>query len=177
MNYKIGNFISICIFLLLSGIGYADDFTIEKAGDYLNLLLPSYALGMTMKENDYTGTKQFAFSYGGALATQLLLKELIDEERPNKADYRSFPSGHAQSAFSSAMFIHKRYGLKRAIAPYLLAIFVGYSRVESDWHYPHDVLAGAAIAGLFTWFFVDKENSVILYCDTAGIKLNINFKF
>lgn len=38
-----------------------------------------------------------------------------------------------------------------------MASFVAYSRVDAKKHYIHDVLAGALIAGGFTWLFVDEK--------------------
>ena len=35
------------------------------------------------------------------------IKSLKLEQRPNKKDKKSFPSGHAVGAFSSAMYVHK----------------------------------------------------------------------
>jgi len=41
------------------------------------------------------------------------------------------------------VLIHMRYGIKASIIPYIAAIFTGYSRVASNRHYTHDVIAGA----------------------------------
>jgi membrane-associated phospholipid phosphatase len=51
-----------------------------------------------------------------------------------------------------ATFIHKRYGWKYAVPAYIAATYVGYSRVEADKHYVEDVIAGAAIGVLSSYF-------------------------
>ncbi|MCL1786241.1 MAG: phosphatase PAP2 family protein [Alphaproteobacteria bacterium] len=150
---------------------------IEEAGDYLQVIVPAYAFGMAMNEKDWTGAKQFGYSFGAMQAGVLGLKTLIDEERPDKSDNRSFPSGHTASAFSGATFIHKRYGIERAIVPYLMAGFTGYSRVHADKHHWHDVAAGAAISGLFTWTFVDKESNFQVSADPGSVNLGFRTEF
>ena len=59
------------------------------------------------------------------------LKRITNKERPNGGDY-SFPSGHTSAAFTGAGFIEKRYGLKVGIPAYILASYVGWSRVYSN---------------------------------------------
>lgn len=54
---------------------------------------------------------------------------------------------------SAAEFIRKRYGWEYGVPAYALAGYVGYTRVESREHYAHDVVAGAAIGFLGTFFF------------------------
>ncbi|MDR1425837.1 MAG: phosphatase PAP2 family protein [Rickettsiales bacterium] len=159
-------------------------YTIERAGDMLNLAIPAYAFGEAVQEStqksDYTSTKQFAYSYITALLTQVAIKELKIEQRPNGGDLRSFPSGHTQSAFSGAAFIRKRYGFKQAIVPYLLAGFVGYSRVYAKAHYWHDVVAGAMVAELWAWLLVDRCDSginILVSADKNGVSLYFNLKF
>lgn len=132
--------------------------TVEQIGDYFSVIVPAYALGMSAHEQDWTGFRQFTLSYLGAQATVEILKSIVTEKRPNGGD-KSFPSGHAASAFSGAAFVHKRYGIQRAILPYLMAGFTAYSRVYSDKHYWHDVAASAAISSLFTYFLVSKEHT------------------
>ena len=54
---------------------------------------------------------------------------------------------------SAAEFLRRRYGWEYGVPAYALAGFVGYSRVESREHYPHDVLAGAAIGFISSYVF------------------------
>ena len=57
------------------------------------------------------------------------------------------------SPFSGGSFVHFQYGFKYSIPLYLLATYTGYSRIESDRHYPEDVIVGAGLAILNSWYF------------------------
>jgi membrane-associated phospholipid phosphatase len=151
--------------------------TIEQTGDWFEVIIPAYAFGLAMKERDYAGAKQFAYSFAATQTTVNGLKLAIKEPRPSGGDNRSFPSGHTASAFSGAAFIHKRYGLRQAVVPYLMAGFTGYSRIHADRHYFHDVAAGAAISILFTWIFVDEESNFQLSAGPESVKLGFNAEF
>ncbi len=156
----------------------AGDYSIEKLGDLMQIAIPTYAAGMAVQEDGWHGILQFSESYIGTAVTTELLKRTIPETRPNGADDKSFPSGHTSSAFSGATFIHARYGWKRAIIPYAAATFVGYSRVYSNWHYTHDVVAGAAIAALWSFLVTDKYSApVSLSADTSGFQLRAKIAF
>ncbi|MCR5194001.1 MAG: phosphatase PAP2 family protein [Alphaproteobacteria bacterium] len=126
--------------------------TIEIIGDATQIIVPSYALGMAVNETGWSGVGQFVAQFAGMEIAVNSLKNLVSEERPDYSDKNSFPSGHTASAFSGAAFIHKRYGIKRAILPYLAAGFTGFSRVQAKKHHIHDVIAGAAIGELTGYF-------------------------
>jgi len=151
--------------------------TVEEIGDFTQIMIPAYALGMAMNENDWEGVRQFCYSFAAMQVSVIGLKAIIDAERPNCSDFSSFPSGHTASAFSGAAFIHKRYGIRRAIAPYLIAGFTGYSRIYSDKHYFRDVAAGAAISSLFTWLFVTEYSGVQVSADLESIKLGFRREY
>lgn len=138
-------FLLLTLFMVITGWEsvHAGE-TIQSAGDVTFALLPATAGISTLFLRDYEGTVQLVKSTGLSLGSTLLLKYTVDEQRPTGGDH-SFPSGHASISFSSAEFIRKRYGWDYGLPAYLAAAFVGYSRVESDQHYVHDVLAGAAI--------------------------------
>jgi len=128
----------------------------ERAGDVLAVALPFAALGMTFYEKDRGGRVQFAQSIGLNTLVTLALKESVDKKRPDGDCCDAFPSGHASTAFVSAAFMHRRYGLKRAIPAYLVATYVGYTRVDSDRHSTEDVIAGATIGFLSSWFLTRR---------------------
>jgi membrane-associated phospholipid phosphatase len=117
---------------------------IELAGDALQIVLPLAAAGITIGKQDWWGLLRFTGALAATEAVTYGLKYSIDEERPNGGHY-SFPSGHSSVSFCAAEFVGRRYGWEYGVAAYALASFVGYSRVESNNHYWHDVLAGAAI--------------------------------
>jgi undecaprenyl-diphosphatase len=85
----------------------------------------------------------------------LLLKPLSARTRPDRARYqvpadrqvrmphsRSFPSGHAASAFAFANGVSIAFP-EAGIPLNGLAALVAYSRVHTGVHYPGDVLAGS----------------------------------
>ena len=130
------------------------------------LLIPSVAYGTTFYAKDKKGRSQFHKSLITNFAITYGLKNIVDKQRPNGLD-QSFPSGHTSTAFHGSAFIHKRYGLKYAIPAYVGASFVGYSRVDSDNHFPEDVIAGAAI-GIVSSFYFTKPYKGIVVRPTAG---------
>jgi membrane-associated phospholipid phosphatase len=88
-----------------------------------------------------------------------LLKPLSGRRRPERAKHRvpfarwvrmpksrSFPSGHAASAFAFASGVASEAPAPGA-ALTVLAALVAYSRVHTGVHYPSDVVAGAVIGG------------------------------
>ena len=161
------------LFLSNAYAGIGD--TVEKWGDLMQVIVPAYAFGMAMNEEDWDGAKQFAYSFGAMEATVYGLKYTVHEERPNKADDHSFPSGHTAAAFSGASFIHKRYGIKRAIAPYLMSGFVGYSRVVANKHHWHDVIAGAAISTALSFAIVDDYKGCSIAANPEGVSFKVKF--
>lgn len=133
-----------------------------------------------MNEEGYKGIEQLAYSVISTQVACELLKKVTQEKRPNYEignTKDSFPSGHAAGAFSGAMFIHRRYGFKKSIVLYCLAIYTGYSRVIAKRHYIHDVLGGAVIAGICTYIFVDKKNKFSISVNSDEIKLNFEKHF
>lgn len=138
---------------------------LRDIGDSLQVMIPAYALGLAVKEDTDEGVSEL---WQSVLTTQLATEVLKKATKQKRPDYEegdkkdSFPSGHSAGAFSGATFIHKRYGLKQAVIPYTLATVVAYSRVDAKRHHPRDVIAGAGLAGLSTWIFVDSENKLSL---------------
>lgn len=140
------------LFFFSAGISVqANDF-IENSGNVLTIALPVAAAGMTVGLKDWQGTLQFAESNALSLAVTYGLRFAVDETRPN-GESRSFPSSHTSAAFTSAEFMRKHYGWLYGIPAYVVASYVGYSRIESKQHYAHDVLAGAAIGIASNYFF------------------------
>ncbi len=129
--------------------------TIETSGDILRLLMPAIAYGATFYLDDGEGRDQFYKSFAANGVATYGLKYAVNKKRPNGEDY-SFPSGHASVTFQSATFIHKRYGLKYAIPAYIGATFTGYSRVQSDNHYTIDVVTGAVLGALSSYYFTTE---------------------
>ncbi len=148
------------LLLIASCSTLADVKTTEQIGTGLAIIIPVSAYGTTLYMADYDGQVQFYKSIAASTVTTFVLKYSVKRERPDGSDALSFPSAHTMFAFQGAAFIHQRYGFTYAIPAYLGAAFVGYSRIEADKHYLSDVLAGAAIGGLSSWFFTDRYTDV-----------------
>ena len=80
-------------------------------------------------------------------------KIITGRERPNHSDYLSFPSGHTETAFVAAEYLHQEYRNKSVwitIGGYGAATFVGVARVCKNKHWVSDVVTGAGIGILST---------------------------
>jgi hypothetical protein len=73
------------------------------------------------------------------------IKFSIRRIRPDETNHRSFLSGHASNAFMVAAILNHYYGYKAGIPAYVVAAFVGASRVEKNRHFMSDVVAGATL--------------------------------
>jgi membrane-associated phospholipid phosphatase len=131
---------------------YAVD-PIEEAGNVLLYTLPTIAVATTVCNKDYHGLLQLGLSEALNEGITFGLKVTTHELRPNHSDYLSFPSGHASTTFTVAGFLWKRYGWEYGVPSAVLSSFTAYSRVESKYHYVHDVVAGAAIGLLSSYLF------------------------
>ncbi|HEY7840351.1 MAG TPA: phosphatase PAP2 family protein [Gammaproteobacteria bacterium] len=150
----------LCVTACMQRAAAADG--IETAGDVLMYALPMAAFGATFAmEDDREGSIQFLKSFGAAELVMQGLKEITDKRRPDGDCCRSFPSGHTSRAFASAAFIHRRYGLRHAIIPYVAAGFTGVSRIHAERHFVEDVVAGAAI-GIASAFLLASERQTVV---------------
>lgn len=97
-----------------------------------------------------------------AFGAKTVLKAVINEERPDHSDDKSFPSGHAAMAFAAARSIDKEFRKESIwipIAGYAAATALGVERVANDRHHWYDVAAGAALgvgSAELTWWLSDK---------------------
>ena len=126
----------------------------KTAGDVLLVTMPALAMGSTFIWQDgQKGSYQFSKALASTVALTYALKLTVKKERPNKENNNSFPSGHTSVAFASAAFVQKRYGWEYGIPAYLLAGYVGYTRINADKHDGVDVLVGAAIGVGMSYLF------------------------
>jgi hypothetical protein len=152
-----------------------EDDWIRTSGDILQIALPVIGGGATFFTNpdpdkkwDKEGTKQFAKAYGLAWGSTYFIKILAAKARPNGANRTSFPSGHTMSAFAGAAFIDGRFGRTYGIPAYALAVWTGYSRVHSGWHYRDDVIAGASIGMISNWLIVSPLPGKVQFLPTVN---------
>ena len=65
----------------------------DSAGKAIAIGLPIEAAAVTLLHDwDWQGVKQLALDEGLDVATVLVLKQIVHEQRPNHADFKSFPS-------------------------------------------------------------------------------------
>ena len=76
------------------------------------------------------------------------MKYIVHRERPDKSNFKSFPSGHSATAFAAAELLHQEYGHLSpwiSIAGYSTAAATAYLRIHNNAHWLGDVIAGAGI--------------------------------
>lgn len=73
------------------------------------------------------------------------LKRLVNRRRPDGSDRRSFPSGHAASAFAMSTALARRCGARARVPLYALTLLTPLARIHDRRHYLSDVVAGGAI--------------------------------
>ncbi|MFN8061052.1 MAG: phosphatase PAP2 family protein [Vicinamibacterales bacterium] len=91
--------------------------------------------------------------------------------RPDGSNHRSFPSGHASSAFATASVLERHFGWKAAVPAYAFGAYVGAARMAEDKHFLSDVIAGAAIgivAGHAATFDVHRQRVGVGVAPTDG---------
>ena len=169
---------TMMILMLLSATLFAKSNT-EKIGDMLAFAIPAIAYGSTFYMDDEEGRTDFYQAYGTTMLTTVALKYTVKEKRPDNNDRDSFPSGHTSSTVSSAVFIHRRYGFTYALPAYMAAAYTGYSRIHVNRHHPRDVLVGAVIGAVSSWYFVDPLEKLSVTpevgSDYKGIQVNYKF--
>lgn len=129
-----------------------------NADDYLRyapiVALYGYELlGIKGKHNLKEKTSLVLLTAVISLGSTKILKTVIDKERPNGHDFKSFPSGHAAIAFTGAELINQEYGDLSpwySIAGYTVASATSILRVYSNDHWFSDVVAGAGVGILST---------------------------
>lgn len=134
----------------------------------LPLLTPSLEEGGKFQDWAWNKTKGYVVL---GIATRVpdyahdQLALTFKRQRPNKDDYRSFPSGHATKAGTSSMMTSKhldaipmdnylRTGIKTVNT--LAAAGVLYARVENKAHYPSDVLVGYSLGAFLSGVVYDS---------------------
>jgi membrane-associated phospholipid phosphatase len=153
--------LAILILLVSTSAFSLENTKTEEAGDDIQKLIIFASLASSIfHEKGNEGTYQFLKAFVTSQVLVHELKELTDKTRPNGKCCNSFPSGHASASFTSAAFIHDRYGWEYAIPAYIASSYVSYSRVYADKHFVKDVLAGAVVGLLSGFYFTDKYENV-----------------
>lgn len=126
----------------------------SKYGDLMGQAIPNALFTLGAVSYGYFNDDKVAYrrarhmfraTIHAGLMTQIL-KNIVREPRPgNKESKVSFPSGHTATAFAFASVIGADYGWGWGIPAYTLAAFVGFSRMNDNQHYFHDVVGGATL--------------------------------
>jgi membrane-associated phospholipid phosphatase len=137
------------------------NFTKGKGGPIDNYLIisPYFEFGALLLfkvkcNNDFVNTT-LLIAKSEALMLLVLepMKYITHEQRPDKSDYLSMPSGHTAEAFVAATIVYREY---RYLSPwagvgaYTLATTVGAFRMINDKHWESDVFVGAGIGMMST---------------------------
>ena len=104
-----------------------------------------------------------------------IFKRGFNEKRPNGGSL-SFPSGHATSAFAFSSIITMEHSEAWGIAANTMAAFVGFSRMNDNAHYLHDVIGGATIGAMYgvgLYYAQQKREEINKTNSTAYILLPI----
>jgi membrane-associated phospholipid phosphatase len=175
------NIISLFLIINLISVNtYAENKTLTKAGDILQVAIPVSGLALTYIQHDYEGAKEFLASFFISNGMTHLIKLTTGKssigKRPNGKS-KSFPSGHATSAFQGAFFLQQRYGAVYGVPAIGLAGLTGYSRVAGKYHHARDIVAGAVLSGIVAHFTVTKFNpqntkiNAVYSKDIIGVKM------
>jgi membrane-associated phospholipid phosphatase len=156
--------------LLLATPAHADEDDWATASDIGRGALVVTALGVPAVQGDWEGAKQAAFSLGATYAVTNGLKLIIEEERPDESNDKSFPSGHTSSSFAAAATLHKRHGWEVGVPAHIVATFVGVARVKADKHFVHDVIAGAVIGEAAGWLLTSRKDGSVQWLPWADGK-------
>ncbi len=154
-------------------------------GFYTSIAEKRAAVRPTYKHNWSRFLVNTIASVGVSYAGKTVLKAIVNEERPDHSDNKSFPSGHATMAFAAARSIDKEFRKESIWIPivgYAAATAVGVERVVSDRHHWYDVVAGAGLgfgAAELTWWLSEKlfpgsKSSVVI--GSSGNTLDVAVK-
>lgn len=133
-------------------ITHIDDYT-----QYLPALAVFTLDAAGLKGRNKPQQQLLLYALGNITAAAIVqpMKRIVQRERPNSSDFRSFPSGHTSTAFVAAEFLHQEFGHHSpwiSVAGYATAAATGYLRFYNNQHWLGDVLAGAAIGMASTKF-------------------------
>ncbi len=127
------------------------------------ILLPLASGIYALKREDYEGFNWLCIATGVNQICIEILKTVIAEKRPNGGS-RSFPSGDTAAAFLGPSFLIFRYGASNVPKPLLAlslvdAVGVAAGRVLIKAHWVHDVIGGAILGCMVTYYLCSTKPS------------------
>jgi membrane-associated phospholipid phosphatase len=182
LKIKKGLTLTLCISIIFvsTNLKAEDVSTIERSGDMIQYAIPTLAFTTTVLLKDWQGSRQFMTSFVANSIVTFGLKAVVEKQRPDGSNYNSFPSGHTSSAFQGASFIQARYGWKYgAVAYFLSASYVGFSRIHSKKHDFIDVCSGALIGITSNYYLVSNRDNVSAspIFEPGILGLNLSYKW
>ena len=169
----------LALLLLSGGMVHADG--LEAAGTDIAIALPLIAGGISLYKDDRTGLAQLTVVSLATVGTAYGLKNIVRERRPDKSDYKSFPSDTSALAFAPAQYLWDRYGWEYGLPAYAAAAFVGYSRIDAKKHHWYDVAASAGLAfgfsKIFTSRYRERGFNYAASADTDGAAIHVAYNF
>ncbi len=162
---------------------------LSQIGNYAGMLVPNllYAGYMaydwkstgSLKSKSSMQNMLEATFYAGV--TTQMLKYLTNEARPTASNSPSFPSGHTTTAFAFATTVALENPEWKYWA-YGLATFVGFSRINDNRHYLHDVIMGAAVGSAYAVSIYNRSQeeqtayvlSPVFMPDYFGYRFTVN---
>lgn len=177
----------------------------SDASDYLKHALQAEAIATALATPSGDTTEEWLSAKlrggvveAGAVAAAAgltgLFKDVTDRQRPDRSGDNSFPSGHATYGGAYATLSNRNLGYIDSLdevrpafeaANTVLAVSVGWARVEAGRHHPSDVLVGMAL-GHFVAAFVhdaflnlpeDGRVDVTTFPVEAGAGLALSLRF
>lgn len=164
----------------LAAPAHASDKGWDDAGTVAKNALVVAAFGVPAVQGDWEGVLEAGGSIGGTILITQGLKEAFPSHRPDGSDNKSFPSGHTSTSFAAAATLHNRYGWEAGLPAYVVASFVGLSRVEARKHRVGDVLVGAAIGTATGHLVTTKANDrvrIFPWGSTNSAGVDVSFRF
>jgi membrane-associated phospholipid phosphatase len=152
----------------------------SKYGDLIGQGIPNaiYFLGMEAAGEGHLAGLMLRSTLISGLTTNVL-KYSIREKRPDSSSKNSFPSGHSTTAFAFASVVATEHGISYGIPSYVLATFVGFSRINDNKHYLFDVLAGALMGTMYGQSICHRDTKETITYNFVPVlsheELGINF--
>ena len=157
---------------------------VKRSTDIVAVALPAAALVGTLCARDWEGLLQGVETAAVTAAFTYALKYATREERPDRSDLHSFPSGHTAVSFAASTYLTRRYGWKSGVPAYIASTYVAWGRCFSRQHYVWDCVVGAAIGAgsalIFTTPFArrhDVQISPVADERTKNIGVYASFTF
>lgn len=149
-----------------------DDYAVSSLGEWGGWPLQFSSAGATMLVGHVRGDSRVADFGEEALAaileTEILTqaaKASVRRQRPDRANRRSMPSGHAGKTAAMAVVTWRHFGWKGGVPATALAAATAFSRVDHQKHYLSDVILGAlggvVVAGMVDRFYDEERVQLV----------------